>query len=233
MNEKRESRRASAAPARRSEVEARIRLEQTHDERRELARNREALSRNERSDVGDLARDHVAERALRRVWLAPRDELVEHHADRVEVRRRSDRLGIEELLGRHVVRRALNAASLRAPQRVDDVRDAEVGDLDAAVFGEEHVARLQIAVHDSLRVRRRERVEHLVERAKHDGQSWKSGAPSLEARAAHELHHEEHRAVGVAPDVEDLDDRGVRELRGRRGLVEQEPLRARAAVLGA
>ena len=78
-------------------------------------------------------------------------QLVEDDADRVQVRAGVDRLALR-LLGREVLRRAHDRARL-GHVRGAGAGDAEVGDLDAALVVDEHVLRLEVAVHDTALVR--------------------------------------------------------------------------------
>ncbi len=73
------------------------------------------------------------------------------------------------LLGRQVLHRAHDLAGGGQRHLVRDAGDAEVGDLDAAVRGDEEVARLDVAVHETggvrglqCRGRLRDDVERLV-----------------------------------------------------------------------
>ena len=104
--------------------------------------------------------------------LSPREHLVQDRAEREDVRPRVGRLALD-LLGRHVAERAHHDAGLR-PRRgrrqvrrlaalflVRQLREAEVEDLETAVFGDEQVLGLQVAVDDPLLVRRGEAVRDL------------------------------------------------------------------------
>ena len=102
------------------------------------------------------------------------DHLVGDDAERVDVGRAVDRLALD-LLGRHVLRRAEAHAGAR--QRLElqlalelrQLGEAEVEHLDlpraalAAVTDEDHVLRLEIAVHDVLPVRGGERLRDLAD----------------------------------------------------------------------
>ncbi len=94
----------------------------------------------------------------------PGDHLVEDHPERVHVGPLV--LGrAAPLLRRHVPRRP--AAEASAPERV---REPEVEHLHPAFVREEDVARRQVAVHDALAVRVRERVSHVGRDAQRLGQ---------------------------------------------------------------
>jgi hypothetical protein len=94
---------------------------------------------------------------LRFVRPAPRQALVEHHADRVEVRARVDVLHAERLLRRHVVRRAHRRAGARLVALIralaEELRDPEIEELGRRrpllVELDEDVLGLEIAVDDA------------------------------------------------------------------------------------
>ena len=103
--------------------------------------------------VGDRDRGVADERR-------PADEhLVEHDAERVDV---APAVDVEALglLGREVGRGAHDQAGLGdlVVEIADRPRDAEVGHLHLAVGGDEHVAGLDVAVHDAVAVRVGERL---------------------------------------------------------------------------
>src|SRR6185312_10725639 len=85
-------------------AEMRLLRERRHDER--LERGRHAHERRERRRralrVGGADRVGIADLVER---TAPREHLVEHHAERVDVRRRAE-LAAEDLLRRRVAQRA-------------------------------------------------------------------------------------------------------------------------------
>ena len=100
-------------------------------------------------------------------WMAAREQQVQQHAERVDVGRRRH-LAAVHLLGRGVRRRQhgialpcerLNTIALRFEQ----VGDAEVEQLHLPVSRDEHVRRFQVAVHDEVGVRVRDRREHVEE----------------------------------------------------------------------
>ena len=87
--------------------------------------------------------------------------------------------------------------------------DAEVGDLHPALFVQQDVLGLDVAVHDALLVRELQRLANL----RHDGQRLlRRDLPRLEqlaqAHAVHELHQQVVEAVGLA-EVVHGDDVGV------------------------
>ena len=186
-------------------------------ETRELPRH---LGRrlNERNDVPalDLERDDA--RVLPAVAsdrAHPRDHLVEHHADGVEVRARVDLVRAPRLLGRHVLRGPHHDAGDGQVLlvRVDPPRlgDPEVDELEhgfAAREGDEDVLRLEVAMDDAERVRRLEGLEDLDGVLASDRHRELS-LPLDDARerlALEELHHDVRVTVGGAIDVDDLHD---------------------------
>ncbi len=74
---------------------------------------------------------------------------VDHHAQRKHVGTRVE-FAFGDLLGRHVGWRADHAGQLRG-LAVDEMRGAEVADLDVAALGQHDVFRLQVAVHQAAR----------------------------------------------------------------------------------
>jgi hypothetical protein len=100
-------------------------------------------------------------------------------------------------------------------------REAEVGDHHATVGRDEHVVRLEVAMHEPFGVRRcepasgvREHVEDLFQRA------WSIAQPRAERHAVDELHRDEHLATERAHVVH-RHDVGVGELGHRLGLAQQ------------
>ncbi len=109
-----------------------------------------------------------------------------------------------------------------AAVRARGAGQAEVGDLDPAVVGEDDVLGLDVAVHDAGRVCRRERVEHRLEDVERLARGQDAAlAEHLAQRAALQvLHREEEQAVVLAL-VEDGDDAGVGEPGRRAGLADE------------
>ena len=136
------------------------------------------------------------------------------------------------LLGRHVTGRSHDDARLRrrglgrdpgqwtrARLRTRQLREPEVEDLDAAVFGDEEVLGFQVAMDDPLLVRRREPardlgrvVEHLAYR------DPASGQPLAQRLAFEELRDDVRRAV-VFAEVVDREDAGMVQRRRRARLL--------------
>ena len=96
--------------------------------------------------VEDLRVENGRQRAGE--WGFAMQQLVQDHAEGVDVGARVDRLSLH-LLGRHVCRRADHASGGRkAVLVVDQLRDAEVEDLGLAAVRDQDVVRLQVAVDD-------------------------------------------------------------------------------------
>ena len=77
-------------------------------------------------------------------------------------------------------------------------RDSEVEDLEHTVAGEKEVLRLDVAMHDPLRVRGREDVEQLAGQLADFAQGQPAALPlpaRVERLALEQLHDEKHRAV--------------------------------------
>ena len=92
--------------------------------------------------------------------------------------------------------------------------EAEVGHLDRALVGNEHVRRLEVAMDDPGRVRRRQPAPRLDE-LRHDLRRWRVGLePGLQGRARHILHRDDQLVV-VQRDVVHRHDVGMAELRHR------------------
>ena len=89
-----------------------------------------------------------------------REHLEQHDAERVDVGLAVDVVA-ERLLGRDVVGGPEHAAVGGQPLLVERARDAEVGDLGRALRVDEHVLRLDVAVHDAAVVRGAERAGDL------------------------------------------------------------------------
>lgn len=93
----------------------------------------------------------------------------------------------------------------RAAERVDELREAEVGDLHVVSWTDEHVGRLEVTVNDTLGMGRREAVEHLDQDPRPGDPGAGRGAVIAQVGAFDQLHHE-NRAFH---QVDELDDVGV------------------------
>jgi hypothetical protein len=203
-------------------------LERTRDDLFELRREvRRERQQRLRLDVDDLIERR--RRRLARERLAAREQLVQQHAGREQIRAPVDRL-VRRLFGRHVVGAPHDDADLRRPAE-GQLRDAEVQDLDGPVVENAHVARLDVAVHDAVLVRERQSraqldddVELLVQRERrlrvHD---------LLEVPAPEKLHHDERRVLFLA---ELVDRHDVAVLQPRDGLRLAMEAVARRGVAG-
>ena len=112
--------------------------------------------------VGEMLLDE-GRRVVRLEGKLAGHHLIEHAAHRIDVGAAVDLLA-SGLLGRDVVERAEDGVRRRDGVEVFDEGDAEVGDLDVALLvavlvpaflgiGDEHVARLHVAVHDAVLMR--------------------------------------------------------------------------------
>ena len=173
--------------------------------------------RGGRGLVADLLHRH-RDRAVAVEGHPPGQHLVEHDADRVAVARRGD-LVAAGLLGREVLRRADHRAGLGHVGLGARAGDAEVGDLEVAVLGHEHVLRLDVAVDDVAAVGGAEGGEDLLGGVDRLQRRERRAAPDdlLQVRARQVLHDDVVAAVRLAAVVDGDDVRVVQPGR-RRGL---------------
>ena len=151
------------------------------------------------------------------------DRLEDRHAERVEVARRRQ-LAAERLLGRRVVQRPEEAAALgRQLHRrvVERLCEAEVGQRERAVVGDQDVARLDVPVQQTPPVREPQRVGDAGEAARRVDRLQRCLLePSrrahvlVEAHAVDALHREEQHPRGLTVVV-DRHDVAVVQRRGR------------------
>ncbi len=121
-------------------------------------------------------------------------QLVGQHAERVEVAARVGRLAGEQL-GRHVDRRADKDAAARG-QRIRGSGQAEVGQHRAPRRQiEQHVARFDVAVHDTLAVRVGQRFGELRGDVEHQrlGQAMRGAGVARQRAAGQQLHDDERQ----------------------------------------
>ena len=143
-----------------------------------------------------------------------RQHLVRHDAERVLIDLGAN-LASENLLGRHVRRRADDRARLRLVRRFGELRDSEVGDDRGSVDrAHEHVAWLDVAVVNLATVCVGETAADLIEQCAHGGNREHTVATDdhVERSAAHEVHHEEEKSFALehavhGPDVRMLETR--------------------------
>jgi hypothetical protein len=129
---------------------------------------------------------------------------VEHHAERVEVRRCVGVACAHDLLGRHERERAHHRAS-EGGLRIHEMRDAEVSHLHLPRGSEEDVGRLEVAVHDATPVHGVERSEHrardvLGDEGRERHRSFALRQTVLERPCGHELHDEQGPVGDVVED---------------------------------
>ena len=178
----------------------------------------------------NLGKERCSDRALSEGQVS-REHLVEHDAERVEVRCWGNRSGAARLFRAHVGGRAHEAClvgRLVCQGVVAEVRDAEVHQLDAghlAVGAEDHdVLGLEITVNDAAGVSVGEGVEDLEA----DGEEMLSGrralAPARELLPGYQFHDEVVEPI-VPPEVPKLRDVGVVEAGGSTRFAEEAPLR--------
>ena len=167
--------------------------------------------------VGDL------DRGLALVRLAAGEQLVEHDAGGVHVGAGVGAAVDDELggqVGDGADEHAVGGGVLGVG--ADRLGEPEVGDLDPAVVGDEHVLRLHVAVHEAGAVGRRQRGEHRLQHGQRPRRRHRRLLDDGVAQrvAGDQLHHQEDGAVVVAL-VEDRDDVGVREPGGGAGLAHE------------
>ncbi|MFO0631344.1 MAG: hypothetical protein U0168_00680 [Nannocystaceae bacterium] len=208
--------------------------ERAHDDALEVLGEVLPLGRRQRHVAVDDA-VHQPELVVAVEQARHRRALVQHDAQGEHVAAAVQRLG-PALLGRHVRHLALADAGLGDVGARGDLGDAEVGHLHAAVVGDHHVGRRDVAMHEPQR--------HAVEadalvgvvqargRAHRDGdreldrqqRALATTGPQdgLQVLAVDVLHREEELGA-LAPDVEHLHDVGVIEDRGQARLGQEHP----------
>ena len=226
---------------RREAVLLRLR-ERAQDDALHRGRNRRKRVDERRRLFGQDLRDELDGVAMRSADATAEgrmsgQELVREDAPRVLIDARVERLA-SHLLGRHVERRSDDDAlrgerrqrsHLRRAGGIDvethAARDAEVEHLHGAIRAHHHVLRLDVAVHETTCVRRRERARDLDEPplSRMHGHSG-IAHESAQRLPVDELHRDVRRSVDLT-DVEDGD--GVRMVERRRGArFAQEPRRS-------
>ncbi len=148
----------------------------------------------------------------------PDEHLVEHDAQRVDVRLAVDVVP-ERLLGRHVVGGPEHAPVGGQALLVERAGDPEVGDLGRALAVDQDVLGLDVAVDDVARVGAAERagdLDRVRERLVHRQPAH--AADALLERLALDVLEDDVGPALVLPGVDHADDVRVRELRDRAGL---------------
>ena len=146
------------------------RLAQAVARRRALLRTAEQGRHARRFHIVQRAQQLIARCRPDRHGAAAGQQLVKQHAERVDVGRGGHRLA-EQLLGRGVFGREQLRIGARQRRAVaggfvfEQLGDAEIEQLDAAVVIDEHVQRLDVAMHDQVRVRVGDGREHVEEQA--------------------------------------------------------------------
>ncbi len=162
-----------------------------------------------------------------------RECLVEDRTEGKDVRARVGGFAFH-LLGRHVAESPHDHARLRRGRRgrqvglrtdgavgLRQLRETEVEDLDAAVFGDEQVFGFQVAVHDPLFVRRRQAARDLDRVVRGLAHRQRPARHSRPKRfALEQLLHDVGRALVLAELVDGGDVRVVQPARGLRLLLE-------------
>ena len=170
--------------------------------------------------MDDLIRDGRRVVALERLLAG--EHPVGDGAQRELIGASVDGVGLAaRLLGRHVRRRA---------QQIDGVRDLRGAERSfempksstltsssvwPSTVGQEDVRRLEIAVHDAVRVRERQRGRHRVDDAgdRRPAAAGRRCSRASRSRPCEVLHDEVGTRVGRDVEVEDLDDVGMAKLR--------------------
>ena len=170
-----------------------------HHQRGDVSWHSQTRRVQQRRRFADVRRHHRLRSAPCGKRMRPREQLVRHHAPRVQI---SARVGIhisQRLLRRHVRRRANRGAQRR--ERVplglgaggrERLGDAEVGDHRRATR-QQHVLRLDVAMHNAALVRIGQRLRDVAQNA--DRLGHRHGARH-ESRAQRVAAHEGHGVVG-------------------------------------
>jgi hypothetical protein len=171
------------------------------DHRVDLGRERRPQLAGDRRRVLDV-RPQLRRIRVARVRHAPRERLVEHAAQRVDVRARVGAAALD-LLGRRVVERADPLAGARERLGVRRPGDAEVGEvgvLGAAALLDQDVRGLDVAVDEAAFVRGVERVGDLGDDARraHPVQPVLRRQQRAQVGAPDPAHRDEQPPVGFA-----------------------------------
>ena len=173
--------------------------------------------------VGDAVHHLVDVAALD--GTPPGQHLEKDQAGREDVGTLAD-LALLDVLGRHVGRRA-GVLLVILVRRIDARRDAEVHDARNAVFVEQNIGRLEIAVDDALRVRMRHRVEDGAHRGDRlDRRQGAAGVQEFGQVLARHVFEDQVEIAALLARLENRHDVGVAQFADQARLVEQD------AVLG-
>jgi hypothetical protein len=153
--------------------------------------------------------------------LLPGEQLEQHDTGRVDIAAGIAHLA-GDLLGGQVRDGAHEHARLGVVRARHAPGQAEVGDLDPAVLGQQHVLRLDVPVHDPGLVRRGQAGQHALD----DVERLPGGEPpslvqELAERTAGHVLHREIQVAAVGPLVVDGHDVRVRQLGHRPGLADE------------
>jgi hypothetical protein len=150
-------------------------------------------------------------------WL-PAQQLVQDDAEGVDVGAAVDRRPLD-LFGGQVLGGAERGVGARQVEPVGGLGDAEVGDEHAPVDGEQHVGRLDVAVHDAGGVGLGEGVGHLGDDGRGvDGRQLPAPVELRPQRVAADQLHDDGLVAVVGDGVVDGDDRRVGQAGGGQGL---------------
>jgi hypothetical protein len=211
-------------------------LEQALDELTQVVRHPFGEVMDGRRVTAEVLSDALLARAHER--RTPAHELEQHAAERIEIDARVDEI-TADLFGRHVRRGAGNVRvdlEAIAPRRGKLGCGAEVDEDGRAVFTQEDVVRLHVAVHEPLQVQVTERAADLlgqaldaldvggIEPSLLAGRGLRPGLDEIRERAAaQELHRVPERAVARGhPGVEERHDARVLEPREDRLFLAKE-----------
>ena len=182
----------------------------------DLAQRQRHVRRERGRRVLEMAQAELDGGAVRERRLA-REHLIQDDAGAVDVGgwRRG---AAASLLGRHVARGAGDRGRERLRGPLRESRDAEIADLDLPARGQQHVGRLDVAVHHPLRMCAGERATELLGDVLRLGDVKRPIKQTLgEALPLDELGDVVGALIGM-PEVKDLHDPGVAEAREQLGL---------------
>ena len=110
---------------------------------------------------------------------------------------------------------ANDVACIRRRNRTHGAGDAEIGDLDAPVLHHEDVVRFDVAVDKTVLVRMMQSLGNLTRNGERRGNGQASARIKLFAQGLpRNVFHNDVVGVSLLPDIIDIDDVGMRHLRG-------------------